>query len=107
VEKFACIKKAGQVVSNILKRLKQEIKVGVSGQDLDKLARQLMEEQGVRSSSLGYKGFPASICVALNSELTHGIPDERVFKDGDLISIDVACNYQGYHADAALTTIVG
>jgi len=107
VEKFACIKKAGQVVSNILKRLKQEIKVGVSGQDLDKLARQLMEEQEVRSSSLGYKGFSASICVALNHELTHGIPDERVFKDGDLVSIDVACHYQGYHADAALTTIVG
>ncbi|CAI2196379.1 15958_t:CDS:2, partial [Funneliformis geosporum] len=88
-------------------RLKKEIKPGVSGKDLDKLARQLMEEQKVQSSSLGYKGFPAAICVALNEELTHGIPDERTFKEGDLVSIDVACHYQGYHADAALTTIVG
>ncbi|CAG8456721.1 27243_t:CDS:10 [Gigaspora margarita] len=104
---IASIEQTGQAVSNILKRLKKEIKVGVSGQDLDKLARQLMAEEKVQSSSLDYKGFTAAICVALNEELTHGIPDERVFKEGDLVSIDVACNYQGYHADAALTTIVG
>ncbi|CAG8852332.1 19912_t:CDS:1, partial [Racocetra persica] len=84
-----------------------EIRPGISGQDLDKLAQKLMKEQGVRSSSLGYKGFSASICVAINHELTHGIPDERIFQEGDLVSIDVACHYQGYHADAALTTIVG
>lgn len=107
MNKLEYIKKAGQAVSNILKRLKKEIKPGVSGKDLDNLARQLMEEQKVQSSSLDYKGFPSSICVALNEELTHGIPDERVFKKGDLVSIDVACHYQGYHADAALTTIVG
>ncbi|CAG8675100.1 10984_t:CDS:2, partial [Cetraspora pellucida] len=107
VEKIECIKKAGQAVSNILKRLKKEIRPGISGQDLDKLAQKLMKEQGVQSSSLGYKGFSASICVAINHELTHGIPDERVFQEGDLVSIDVACHYQGYHADAALTTIVG
>ncbi|CAG8654063.1 4804_t:CDS:2, partial [Ambispora gerdemannii] len=75
-------------------QLKKEIKVGVSGKDLDKLARQLMAEEKVQSSSLNYKGFSAAICVSLNEELTHGIPDERVFKDGDLVSIDVACNYQ-------------
>lgn len=101
------IRSAGKVVGYILKRLKQEIKPGISGQDLDKLARRLMEEQKVQSSSLDYKGFPASICVSINQELTHGIPDKRIFKDGDLVSVDVACNYQGYHADAALTVIVG
>ena len=107
MNKLECIKKVGQAVSNILKRLKKEIKPGVSGKDLDKLARQLMKEKEVQSSSLDYKGFSAAICVSLNEELTHGIPDERIFKEGDLVSIDVACNYQGYHADAALTTIVG
>jgi methionyl aminopeptidase len=112
VNKLECIKKAGQAVSNILKKLKGEIKPGVSGKHLDELARQLMKEQKVQSSSLDYKGFPAAICVALNEELTHGIPDERTFKKGDLVSIDVAChikNEEGitYHADAALTIIVG
>ncbi|CAI2182098.1 11890_t:CDS:2 [Funneliformis geosporum] len=100
-------KQTGQAVSKILKKLKREIKIGSSGKELDKLARQIMEEEKVKSSSLGYNGFPAAICVSLNQELTHGIPDERIFKNGDLVSIDVACNYQGYHADAALTAIVG
>ena len=107
MNKFECIKRAGQAVGNILKRLKKEIKIGRSGKELDQLARDLMEEGKVKSSSLGYRGFPAAICVSLNQELTHGIPDERVFQNGDLVSIDVACSYQGYHADAALTTIVG
>ena len=111
MNKLECIKKAGQAVSNILKRLKKEVKPGVSGKDLDKLARQLMEKEGVKSSSLGYqvgnRVFPSAICVSLNEALTHGVPDDRVFKEGDLVSIDVACHYQGYHADAALTTIVG
>nr|CAG8502355.1 3139_t:CDS:2 [Entrophospora candida] len=111
VNKLECIKRAGQAVSNILKRLKKEIKPGVSGNDLDKLARQLMEKEEVKSSTLGYRigdrVFPSAICVSLNEELTHGIPDKRFFKEGDLVSIDVACSYRGYHADAALTTIVG
>jgi len=107
MDKYECIKRVGKSVANILKKLKREIKPGISGKDLDNLARQLMEKEKVRSSSLGYKNFPAAICVSLNQELTHGIPDKRIFKEGDLISIDVACNYQGHHADAALTTIVG
>src|SRR3954468_7445361 len=107
MEKYECIKRAGKSVASILKKLKKEIKPGISGKDLDKLARQLMTEEEVQSSSLNYKDFPAAICVSLNQGLTHGIPDKRIFKEGDLVSIDVACNYQGYHADAALTTIVG
>jgi methionyl aminopeptidase len=107
VNRIECIKKAGRIVGNILKILKKEIKLGISGKYLDNLASQLMKEAGAKSSCLNYNGFPASICVALNEELTHGIPDERLFKDGDLVSIDVACSYEGYHADAALTTIAG
>jgi methionyl aminopeptidase len=107
MDQLECVKRAGRAVANILKKLKKEIKPGVSGKDLDKLARQLMDEEKVQSSSLDYKGFSAAICVSLNEELTHGIPDERFFQDGDLVSIDVACHYQGYHADAALTTIAG
>ena len=109
-KKLECIRKAGVVVANILKRLKTEIKSGISGKDLDQLASQLMKEQGVQSSSLNYKFkqhiFPSSICVSVNHELTHGIPNDKPFQFGDLVSIDVACHYQGYHADAALTVLV-
>src|SRR5437773_7466921 len=70
-----------------------------------------MLEQGVQFSSLNYEVnhqiFPSSICVSVNQELTHGIPTAKPFQSGDLVSIDVACHYQGYHADAALTTIAG
>src|SRR3954452_8875381 len=112
MEKIEYIKKSGEVVASILKELKREIKPGVSGKYLDKIARDLMAEKGVYSSSLGYRGFPDSICVSLNSELTHGIPDERIFQLGDIVSIDVACYHKDekgtdYHADAALTTVVG
>jgi methionyl aminopeptidase len=106
------MKAVGQVVASILRELKKTIRPGISGKDLEKLAHHLMAKKGVFSSVLGYQDFPAAICVSLNSGLTHGIPDERVFKKGDVVSVDVAC-YQkdeegmNYHADAALTTVVG
>src|SRR3954452_21272415 len=95
MEKIEYIKKSGEVVASILKELKRQIKPGISRKYLDKTACDLMAEKGVYSSSLGYRGFPASICVSLNSELTHGIPDERIFQEGDIISLDIAC----YHKD--------
>nr|CAD2166844.1 unnamed protein product [Meloidogyne enterolobii] len=74
-----------------------------------------MEENQVFSSSFNYKDFPSYICVSLSnkneSELTHGIPNEICFESGDLVSVDVACflkeNEKEYHADAAITAIVG
>lgn len=112
MEKLEHIKKVGAAVASILQQLKKEIKPGLSGQVLDQIARNLMVEKDVFSSSLGYHDFPAAICVSVNSELTHGIPSEQIFQSGDLVSVDVACyqkDDQGltYHADAALTTIVG
>jgi len=112
MEKVESMKAAGQVVASILKELKKAIQPGVSGKDLEKIAHDLMMKKGFVSSTLGYRDFPAVICVSLNSELTHGIPDRRVFQIGDIVSVDVAC-YQkdekgvNYHADAALTTVVG
>lgn len=109
-KKLECIRKAGVAVAYILKKLKAEIKPGISGKDLENLASQLMKEQGVKSSSLNYEVkkqiFPSSICVSVNHELTHGIPTNKPFQSGDLVSVDVACHYQGYHADAALTVLV-
>jgi methionyl aminopeptidase len=70
-----------------------------------------MKETKVKSSIKDYRGFPAAICVSLNNEVTHGVPDDRSFHPGDLVSFDVACHKKdkwgtAYHADAALTTIV-
>jgi methionyl aminopeptidase len=105
------MQEVGQIVAYILKTLGKEIKVGMTGQELEKRALQLMKEKKVKSSIKGYRGFPAAICVSLNNEVTHGIPDGRSFKVGDLVSFDVACHKKdkwgvAHHADAALTVIV-
>jgi methionyl aminopeptidase len=106
-KKIECQKIAGKAVAKILQQLKKEIKIDNTGKNLEEIAKKLMEKNQVKSSSFGYRDFPAYICVSLNNELTHGIPDPRPFQTGDLVSIDVACSYQGYHADAAVTVIVG
>ena len=67
----------------------------------------MIRQQGASPSFKGYGGFPASICTSINSVLVHGIPDQTVLKDGDLISIDIGACYKGYHGDAAWTFAVG
>jgi len=105
------MRKVGQVVAEILKTLKKEIRIGMTGRDLEKRAEQLMKEKKVKSSIKGYVGFPAAICVSINNELTHGIPDNRPFNPGDLVSFDIACHNKdkkgiAYHADAAMTVLL-
>src|SRR3954453_21640554 len=110
--KLEYIKSTGKIVATILKHLKKEVKPGICGKDLEKIAHELMKKNNVYSSSLGYEGFPAAICVSVTSELTHGIPNKKLFQEGDLVSMDVSCYHKdgkgnNYHADAALTIIVG
>src|SRR5688572_2680758 len=95
MRKLEYIRSAGKIVAAILKQLKQEAKPGICGKDLEKMACELMKKNNVYSSSLDYNGFPAAICVSVNNELTHGIPNEKPFQEGDLVSMDVAC----YHKD--------
>lgn len=97
---------AAKIVSLILNEIKNEIKPGLSGKDLEKISVLIMKKNKAKSSSLGYGGFPSSICVSINDELTHGVPDDRKFKLGDLVSVDVACKYKGFHADAASTFLI-
>jgi methionyl aminopeptidase len=107
MEKITGIKLAGKAVANILRQLKKEARAGMTGKECEKIAQRLMKENNVQSSTFGYQNFPAYICISINNELTHGIPNDRIFREGDLVSFDVACNYQNYHADAALTMIIG
>jgi methionyl aminopeptidase len=97
---------ASRIVALIIKEIKSEIKPGLTGKDLEKIAVSMMNKNGAKSSSLGYGGFPGSICVSINNELTHGVPDNRPFSFGDLVSIDVACSYKGFHGDAATTILL-
>ena len=98
---------ACQITRDTLDYLKTQVKVGITTKELDKLAYNYILSRGAKPSFLGYGGFPATICTSINSVVVHGIPDDTVLKDGDIISIDCGAYYKGFHGDAARTYTVG
>lgn len=101
------LKESGKILAKIIKELKAAIKPGVSTQEINDLAEDLLRREKVQAAFKGYNGFPASVCISLNEEIVHGIPGDRVIKDGDLVSLDFGLNYEGYFSDAAFTQAVG
>src|SRR5205807_1924170 len=98
------MRRAGAVVAEVLWRLRDEIRPGVTTAELDRLTHQLIRGRGGSPSFKGYRGFPASLCASINEEVVHGIPrPNRVLREGDIISLDVGVRMGGYHADAAIT----
>ena len=107
-EQFAIMRKDGRVVSLCLAEINSAIKPGMTTLELDLIAREVMAKEGAKPSFLGYHGYPAVICVSINEEVVHGIPDEKRFiNDGDLVSVDCGAIIDGWHGDAALTIGVG
>ena len=107
-EQFAIMRKAGRVVALCLAEINSAIKPGMTTLELDLIAREVMAKEGAKPSFLGYHGYPAVICVSINEEVVHGIPDEKRFiNDGDLVSVDCGAIIEGWHGDAALTIGVG
>ena len=102
------LRQAGKIVAMTHEYLKPFIKAGISTKKLDELAEKFIRNQGAIPSFKGYGGFPGSICASINDVLVHGIPnDKHILKDGDIISIDIGANFQGYHGDSAWTYAVG
>lgn len=110
IEKIA---RAGSIVAEVLRRLADEARVGVSERALDTLAREMIKELGGKPAFLNYRpngarrGFPAAICASVNEVVVHGVPSDRLLQDGDVFSIDLGAIYQGYYADAAITVPIG
>ena len=105
---LARMRRAGRIVAEVLIALQQSIKPGVNTAELDELAYQIITRHKAIPSFKGYRGFPASLCVSINEEVVHGIPNKkRYVKEGDIVSFDVGAIYQGYHGDAAVTVGVG
>jgi len=98
---------AGQIVAETHKLLATHIRPEISTKELDKIAENFIRSNGATPSFLGYGDFPASICTSVNDELVHGIPGNRILKDGDIISLDIGAEYKGYHGDSAWTFAVG
>lgn len=101
------MRKAGQVVGNILQALKCAAVPGMTTGDLDQIANNILKEVGAIASFKGYHGFPGYICASVNEEVVHGIPGEKVLQDGDILSIDFGAIVEGYHGDSAITFGIG
>ena len=80
---------------------------GVKTKELDRIARERIERAGARPSFLGYRGYPATLCISVNDQVIHGIPGERKLADGDIVGLDLGCIVDGFHGDAARTVEVG
>jgi len=98
----------GRILASILVELKQIVAVGVATMDLENKARAMIKQAGVRPAFLGFGKYPAVLCTCVNMGIVHCVPRiDEILKNGDIISLDLGIEYQGYFFDAALTVPVG
>ena len=96
-----------KIVRDTLEFVGSKIQAGMSTREVDELVERYIRASGANPSCLGYGGFPASACISVNDMVVHGIPDERILKDGDIVSVDVVADKKGYHGDACRTFSIG
>jgi len=113
-EELKLMREAGRIVAQALALIRERVQPGITTLELDALAEEEIRRQGALPSFKGYPNnipdggpFPASICASVNDELVHGIPDGRLLREGDIVSIDCGAIYKGYHGDSAITLPVG
>ncbi|QIW61923.1 type I methionyl aminopeptidase [Mycoplasmopsis gallinacea] len=101
------ITKACQILAEVKQIVYDFVSPGVSLKEIDQLAFKEIVKRGAKPAFLGLYGFPATACISVNDELIHGIPSDYVVKEGDLISVDLGCIWDGYNSDSAFTKGVG
>jgi methionyl aminopeptidase len=104
---IALMRQAGRIVAEVLQRLKSQVQAGIKTRELDIIAEKEVRKLGGIPSFKNYRGYPASLCVSINDEIVHGIPGQKVIKDGDVVSLDFGAIYGGFQGDAAITVGVG
>ena len=98
------MREAGRISARALRLAGEAVEPGVTTAEIDRLVRQYIEKEGARPSFLGYGGFPASACISVNNVVIHGIPSKKiVLKEGDIVSVDVGAELNGFHGDNAWT----
>jgi methionyl aminopeptidase len=98
---------SNRVVAEILQRVGAAVRPGVKTRELNALAEDLLRKYKARSAFKGYNGYPAVLCTSVNEEVVHGIPSDRVLKEGDIVSLDFGAVLDDYYGDAAITVPVG
>ncbi|GAB7192486.1 type I methionyl aminopeptidase [Kineococcus sp. NUM-3379] len=106
-EQVRRMRRAGVLTAGALERVRAELRPGVTTADLDAVAAEVIRSGGGTSSFLGYHGYPATLCVSVNEVVVHGIPGDRVLREGDVVSVDCGAVVDGWHGDSAFTAVVG
>ena len=90
-----------------MQKLQASLRPGMTTLDIDLLSEELIRKAKASAAFKGYKGFPGTACISVNEEIVHGIPGSRVILEGDIVSIDLGVNYEGFFSDMAVTLPVG
>jgi methionyl aminopeptidase len=106
-KEIALIRASCRVAAEAMAVVMEQIRPGVSTACLDDTAERYIRRQGGEASAKGYHGYPRSICVSVNDEVVHGIPGDRMLREGDLLAVDIAVKKEGYHGDMNVTFAVG
>ena len=101
------MRRANQIVAQVLLKLKEVVAPGITTDDLDKIAEEKIRKMGGTPTFIGYRGYPKSICASVNEEVVHGIPGRKVLKEGDIIGLDCGVTLDGFVGDSAITVAVG
>ncbi|MEO6944048.1 MAG: type I methionyl aminopeptidase [Lacisediminihabitans sp.] len=106
-EEIERIRESGRIAAQAIEMVGVSIQPGITTDELDGIAHDFMVDAGAYPSTLGYRGFPKSLCSSVNEVICHGIPDDTVLKDGDIVNIDITAYKNGMHGDSNRTFIVG
>jgi len=101
------LRTAGIAVAKTLKYLQENVKSGMTLLEVDAMGEKYLNDLGARAAFKGLYGFPGAICTSLNEVIIHGIPDDTVLKDGDILGIDIGSEIDGWYGDAAITMPIG
>lgn len=106
-EELKKLQASGAILGRVMKDLKKFVVCGISTAEIDRIAEDLIIKEGAKPAFKGYQGFPATACISVNEEIVHGIPGERVLREGDIVGIDLGVQYLGYFSDVAVTLTIG
>ena len=106
-EQIDRIRRAGRLAAQATQLVGEHAKPGITTDELDRIAHEFLIKNGAYPSTLGYRGYPKSICASLNEVICHGIPDDTVLQDGDILNIDITAYLDGMHGDTNVTFLVG
>ncbi|QXJ25198.1 type I methionyl aminopeptidase [Actinomadura graeca] len=98
---------AGRIAAQALEEVGRHVRPGVTTDELDVIGHEFLLDHGAYPSTLGYRGFPKSLCTSLNEVICHGIPDDTVLRDGDIINVDITAFIDGVHGDTDATFLCG